>query len=93
MTTLHEFLLDRFAEDIKLATAPALNKPDAPNDATDAFLNRWHPYDVVVDLEAKRYIVEIIGPDCDHHHCQHTLASLALAYQNHPDYREEWRPQ
>jgi hypothetical protein len=62
------------------------------------------PARVLRDIEAKRAIVDDLaevlrwgerkGPDYQDgaESCERTLKRLALAYADHPDYREVWRP-
>lgn len=59
---------------------------------------RHNPARVLADCEAKRQLVtfatELIskGVDSEPWAGEEMLARLSLAYADHPDYREEWRP-
>ncbi|MDP8927930.1 MAG: DUF6221 family protein [Actinomycetota bacterium] len=68
-----------------------------------AHFSRHDPARVLADVEAKRQVVELHD---DQHDCPGnppayefpypgcaTLRALALPYETHPDYREEWRPE
>jgi hypothetical protein len=50
---------------------------------------RWDPARVLAECEAKRRIVAFYAGPVGSHYVLHFLA---LAYADHPDYREEWKP-
>ena len=64
---------------------------------TTRHIARWDPARVLAEVDAKRRIVD----RCEHYQtyedygwalADEVLSLLALPYDCHPDYREEWRP-
>ena len=100
MSTLTDFLLARITEDERTADlherllAPQLGR--LPQEMLDSLVP---PARLRADCEAKRRIVEheqhrpekdfrAIIPPAD----TPVLRLMALPYDDHPDYRDEWRP-
>lgn len=50
----------------------------------------WHPTRVIAECRAKRQVIEAVEEDGATRDL--VLRALAVAYADHPDYREEWRP-
>jgi hypothetical protein len=63
------------------------------------FAARWNPARVLAEVEAKRQIlawidrVAISGQVTWSFDADAPIRLLALPYADHPDYREEWRPE
>jgi len=83
--TLTEFLLARIAEDEEMA------RIDTMGDHIP--LDCWPPDRVLAECEAKRRIVEGMQPYglIDDINSSEILPLLALPYDQHPDYQEEWK--
>ncbi|MFF3128521.1 DUF6221 family protein [Streptomyces sp. NPDC057908] len=68
--------------------------PHAADDAAVAqHIARYDPARVLREVEAKRRIID--GHTADFHWCpmqDNVFKALALAYADHPDYRNDWRP-
>jgi hypothetical protein len=71
-----------------------------PDDRRVAHMFRWSPARVIADCEGKRRIVEDYLAQLNSHRSgwdaraprDYALRALALAYDDHPDYRGEWKP-
>lgn len=93
----HEFPGGAYLEDARTG-----HRIPLPFDGRDVAELQWlnhavrHlPGRVLAECEAKRRIVERYAHLHDHGDsgdAQWVLPLLALAYADHPDYREEWRP-
>lgn len=85
---LTEFLLERIAEDEELAH-PDRRKLDEPAEV-------WWADRMLADCAAKRKFVELaLQVRLDRTTADALLGAcktLAKAYSDHPDYKEEWRP-
>jgi Family of unknown function (DUF6221) len=112
VTDLIEFLKARLAEDEQVARA-ADGLPDvevsyssqAAQRAQYAFLERYDPPRMLVEIKAKRWMIDEaerkartleerptpggLGVAL---HMRTALRHLALPYADHPDYDEAWRP-
>jgi hypothetical protein len=98
MGDLVKFLRARLDEDEAAAKAwLPFGNPDA---AARAHVARLDPGRVLAEVEAKRRIIAEHHPvdPCDAHDASFdtipcdTLLALASVYAEHPDYREEWKP-
>lgn len=77
---------------------PAFVVPYAEEQPTTpaAYIVRWEPARVLVEVEAKRRIIDLhahfLGRMAVDELADMTLRLLALPYANRPGYREEWAP-
>ncbi|MEU4558500.1 DUF6221 family protein [Actinoplanes sp. NPDC023936] len=100
---LYAFLLARFDEDERVALALKNDGfgiyPDGHADAGVAFLGRFDEDRMLGEVEAKRRIlVRLWNPDeviwredIASGTALPVFKALALPYDRHPDYREEWQ--
>lgn len=85
--TVVEFLLERLQSDENYADSVQLNWEEARWVSDRMWrLSYQSPRRIRARVAAKRAIVEAMGDDW-------VTRILALEYVEHPDYREEWRPE
>lgn len=74
---------------------------EEPHSASAGHIIRHDPARVLVEIDAKRSVLDLAERARDHHETfvsgfaaalENTLRLHALAYADHPDYRTEWRP-
>lgn len=99
--TIVEFLLARIAEDESIGRDWKLNRGKVEvHGGGTGYLALASPERVLAECAAKRAIMDEHHPSadpCDAHNASFetiacdTLRHLAAVYEDHPDYRQEWK--